>query len=99
MALNGALAASPEPDARYGRSYMDHLMFLRSTTAATEPSLPDAVRNAAIMLVETPLPAGGAALVALRTAGGDERLLEATRTVMAHALAIVLKSEAEPTDT
>lgn len=97
MALNGALASGASPDERYGRSYMDHLLYLRS--AKDEPGLPREVCEAAALLVETPLPAGGAPLVALRTSGADERLLEATRTLMAHALSVVLKSEpTEETD-
>lgn len=91
MALNGALASSETPDARHGRSYMDHLLFLRGAT--DERDAPREVLAAAALLVETPLPAGGAPLVALRTSGADERLLEATRTLMAHALSVVLKSE------
>lgn len=91
MALNGALAAPSEMDERFGRSYMDHLLFLRS--APTEMRVPDEVREAASVLLDTPLPAGGVELVALRTRKGDERLIEAARTVMAHALALVLRHE------
>lgn len=89
MALNGALAIQHPPDERYGRSYMDHLRAL-----TTDDNAPDEVREAARLLVQTPLP--GSEIVALRTATLDQRQLEAARTVMAHALALVLRSEPEP---
>jgi hypothetical protein len=80
MALNGALIV--EPNERWGRSYMDHLLALKS-----DASVPEAVRAAAELLVDTPLPGGE--LVALRTGGADHRVIEAARDVAAHALAIV----------
>jgi hypothetical protein len=94
MALNGVLALADTPDARYGRSYMDHLGALEG-----DEGCPVEAREAARVLLRTPLPGGE--IVALRTDGGDTRLLEATRTVMAHAYACVLKAtpdEGEPAE-
>ena len=80
MALNGVLIC--EPDELWGRSYVDHLQGLARTTAA-----PEAVRYAARLLLDTPLPGG--AIVSLRTASSEERLLEAARDVAAHAWVVV----------
>jgi hypothetical protein len=85
MALNGALRVAP--DESWGRSYMEHL-----SAVARSAEVPEEVREAARLLVEAP---PGGALVALRSASGDERLLEAARTVMAHALAVVVRAEGE----
>ncbi len=80
MALNGALCAVPRDD--WGRSYVDHLR-----AVAADGSLPRAIAEAASEILEfTPLPG---TLVFLRSPGHDHRLLEATRTIMAHAYAIV----------
>ena len=84
MALNGALRVAP--DESWGRSYMEHL-----GAVARSEHVPAEVRAAAALLVETPAPGG--ALVALRSPGHDDRLLEAARTVMAHALAVVVQHE------
>ena len=86
MALNGALRVAP--DERWGRSYMEHLV-----AVSRAEDVPDEVRAAAALLLAAPAPGG--AMVALRTASGDERLLEAARTVMAHALAVVVRAEGE----
>lgn len=86
VALNGLLAALDDYPERYGRSYMDHLAAL-----SEEADAPEAVRLAARTLRQTPLPGGE--VVALRTASGDARVLEAAETVMAHAYAAVLRAE------
>ena len=83
MALNGALIVAPNQ--AWGRSYMDHLLALRSDASA-----PPRVREACALLVETPLPGG--VLVTLRTARADEKVLEAARDVVAHAYAVVKRS-------
>jgi len=85
MALNGALIV--EPNEAWGRSYMDHLLALK---AAGPETVPPRVREACAILLETPLPGGE--LVALRTAGADEKVLEAARDLIAHAYAIVTRS-------
>lgn len=84
MALNGALIA--QPNDAWGRSYVDHLLALKGD----ETEIPR-VREAAAILMDTPLPGGE--LVALRTGKADERVLEAARDLIAHAYAIVKKSE------
>lgn len=86
VALNGMLATAEPPDARYGRTYMDHLGALRD-----DPSVPEAAREAARLLLQTPLPGGE--IVALRTSSSDERALDAAETVMAHAYVMVLRAE------
>jgi len=88
VALNGALAAQEAPDPRWGRTYMEHLAAL-----VDDAESPEAVREAARTLLATPLPGGE--IVALRTAQTDARCLEAAQTVMAHALALVLRREGE----
>ncbi len=90
VALNALLALGDAPDARYGRSYMDHL-----TALADEVDAPEAVQEAARVLLQTPLPGGE--VVALRTASSDARLLDAAETVMAHAYAKVVKAEGSGT--
>lgn len=90
VALNGALAAMEVPEGRWGRTYMEHLEALAADEAA-----PEAVREAARALCTTPLPGGP--VVALRTAQSDARSLEAAQTVMAHALALVLRYDPDPT--
>ena len=85
MALNGVLIVAPN-DA-WGRTYMDHLLALKGDADA----LPR-IREAAATLVDTPLPGG--AIVSLRTANADERVLEAARDLIAHAFAVVKRAEA-----
>lgn len=85
MALNGVLVVIPCE--AWGRSYMDHLLALKTDALA-----PPRVQGAATLLVETPLPGGE--LVALRTGNADHRILEATRDIVAHALALVRRGAA-----
>lgn len=86
VAINGMLALSRPPDARYGRTYMEHLAAL-----ATDEAAPAEARAAAEKLLREPTPGG--AVVLLRTPKRDEALLEAAETVMAHAYAMVLRGE------
>ncbi len=80
MALNGALCVVPRDD--WGRSYVEHVRAL-----AADGSLPRAISEAASAILEfTPQPGK---LVFLRSPGQEQRLLEAARTIMAHAYAIV----------
>ncbi len=84
MALNGALVVAPN-DA-WGRTYIEHLMALKTSEGA-----PEAVRKAAALLMEAaPL---SNQLVILRSKDQDTRVLEAARDVMAHAYAIVVRHE------
>ena len=84
MALNANVIL--EPSEHWGRTYIEHLAAL-----GRDESAPPAARAAAALLASTPLPGG--ALVGLRSPNGDERMLEAARTVMAHAYAIALRHE------
>lgn len=87
MALNGALVVLP--DESWGRSYVDHIRAL-----ARDEGVPQAVRDAARTLLDAPPPGGP--VVMLRTPSADDRFLEAARTLMAHAYAVVLLHEPEP---
>ena len=84
MALNAALIV--EPDESWKRTYVEHLQAL-----AVDERVPKAVRDAARVILGMPAPGG--AVVVLRTPGNDEKVLEATRDVMAHAYAVVARSE------
>jgi hypothetical protein len=83
MALNGALLIEPAP--AWGRTYMEHL-----GAVAVDASLPRDVSDAARLLLETPPPGG--AVILLRSPASDERILEAARTVMAHAYARIVRA-------
>jgi hypothetical protein len=67
---------------------MDHLLALKADASA-----PARVRQAAAILVDTPLPGGE--LVSLRTAKADDNVLEAARDLVAHAYALVKHDEAK----
>jgi len=82
MALNGALIVKPN-DA-WGRSYVEHVEAL-----AKDPSAPKDVRDACALLLRAPSP--GSTIVGLRTKTQDDKVLEAARDVMAHALSIVMQ--------
>lgn len=84
MALNGALIL--EPNAAWGRSYVDHVMAL-----AEEASAPAPVREACKVLLETHAP--GHDVLTLRSRRSDERVIEAAKDVMAHAYAVVKRHE------
>jgi hypothetical protein len=87
MALNAALIV--EPNEAWGRSYMDHLLALKVDATG---AIPSQIRAACTTLLETPLPGGE--LVALRTSGADDKVLEAARDVIAHAYAVMKRGEA-----
>ena len=87
MALNAALIL--EPDDAWGRTYVEHVAAL-----AKEVGVPEAVRRAAEIVVQLQPPS--AELVALRTPATDERVIEATKDVLAHAYAVVKRHEAKP---
>ena len=84
MALNGALIV--EPNEAWGRSYVDHVRGL-----GAESSVPEAVRAACKVLLETRPP--NPHLLTLRVPGANDRAVEAARDVMAHALAVVIRHE------
>ncbi len=81
MALNGALVY--EPSEAWGRTYVEHV-----TAVADDPGVPEAVRLAARALIDAKLPGG--VIIALRSRKREEAVLEAARTVMAHAYARVV---------
>jgi HEPN domain-containing protein len=84
MALNAALIVEPNP--AWKRTYVEHLEAL-----ARDASVPEAVSGAARAIVEAKPSAPS--LVILRSKGGDERVLEAARDVIAHAFAVVTRHE------
>jgi hypothetical protein len=84
MALNAALIL--EPNEAWKRTYVEHLRAL-----AHDESAPEAVRGAARVILDMPVPGGE--IVILRSAGQDEKVLEATRDVVAHAFAVVMRHE------
>lgn len=86
MALNAVLLV--QPDAKWGRTYVDHLLALRDDASA-----PSAVQKASRLLLETQPP--GPNIIFLRSKEQDERVLEAARDVVAHAYAVVARHEAQ----
>jgi hypothetical protein len=80
MALNGALIVRPNEE--WGRTYVQHVRALTDDASA-----PEAVRAAARRILEQKPSTGP--IVRLRTTSHDQALLEAARTVMAHAYAIM----------
>jgi HEPN domain-containing protein len=86
MALNGALIVVPRPE--WGRSYTEHLQALSGDETA-----PAEVRKAAALLLEWPQ---SRELVVISTERHNERLVEAARTVMAHAYALIYGSTGKP---
>jgi hypothetical protein len=84
MALNAALIY--EPNDEWKRTYVEHLRAL-----ARDESVPQAVSAAARVIVDMPLPGGE--IVIIRSPGQDEKVLEATRDVIAHAFAVVMRHE------
>jgi hypothetical protein len=84
MALNGALLV--EPNEAWGRSFVDHVRAL-----ASDESVPIAVRDACKVLLDVRPP--NPSLLTLRGPRTTDRVLEAARDIMAHALAVVMRHE------
>lgn len=80
MALNGALRVAWRD---WGRTYIDHLQALEH-----DSDVPAAVREAAQLLNEVPLDKQPG-VVRLSPPSESARWLEATKTIMAHAYAVV----------
>ena len=80
MALNGALSVAWRP---WGRTYVDHLQAI-----AHDESVPPAVREAARLLNGVPLEKQ-AGVVRLTPPSEGQRWVEAAKTIMAHAYAVV----------
>lgn len=94
MAWNAVLAtaSSDAPDARYGRSYMEHVVALAEGTAAEGDGVPPDVRAAARVLRGAPTTPP-----ALITIGKpDVTALEAARVVLEHARARAASSARAP---
>ena len=87
MALNGALVLRPK--ASWGRTYVEHLQAL-----AAEDGVPPAVGQAASALLEAQAQTGG--VVMLQSPQAGQGIIEAARTVMAHAYALIHGSTGEP---
>lgn len=80
MALNGALCVTWR---EWGRSYVDHVR-----AVASDASVPEAVREAARVLNEAQIEQQPG-VVRLTPPSESARFVDATRTVMAHAYAVV----------
>jgi HEPN domain-containing protein len=80
MALNGALAVVWRA---WGRTYVDHLR-----AVADDAGVPEAVRSAAKLLNGVELERAPN-VVRLSPPSESQRLLEAAKTIMAHAYAVV----------
>lgn len=93
MAWNAVLALEPEPDPRFGRTYVDHLRALADGTPldTSDPTpIPSQVRDAARRLMDDPA-AGPQRVVQLVTPKRDHALIDAAETVLAEALARVVR--------
>jgi hypothetical protein len=88
MALNAALVL--EPNEKWGRSYVDHVIALGNDAA-----VPQAVRDACAVLLATHV--GPSDIIRLRSPRGDEKVLEAAKDVIAHAYFVVTKHAADTT--
>jgi uncharacterized protein (UPF0147 family) len=84
MALNAALLV--EPDATWGRTYVEHLDAL-----AADTRVPDAVRSAAREVLSAGMPTGG--VIRLRTSKSQIAPVDAAHDVIAHAWAVVKRHE------
>lgn len=80
MALNGALRVAWRP---WGRTYVEHVRAI-----ADDPDAPEPVRLAARLLMEVPVERS-ASIVRLTPPSESARWVEAAKTVMAHAYAVV----------
>jgi hypothetical protein len=84
MALNGALIV--EPEAAWGRTYVEHLEAL-----ARDPRAPEAVRTACERVLRTEFRSGD--VVSIRTPRAHVAAIDAARDVIAHAWAVVKRHE------
>lgn len=99
MGWNAVLALETEPDAKFGRSYADHLVALaegHSVETSDPTPIPEVVRVAARKLLEDPA-AGKTNVVQILTPRRDGALIDAVETILAEALSRVLRrSSAAP---
>lgn len=87
MALNGALVKCPN-DA-WGRTYVEHI-----TALTVDPHAPAEVVSAARALLSAQAQVEG--VVTLQSPKTGEKIIEAARTVMAHAYAVVYGAVGRP---
>lgn len=96
MGWNAVLALEENPDARFGRSYADHLRALADGAAldTSDPTpIPAEVRAAAKRLMDDPA-AGPQKVVTILTPGRDARIFDAAETVLAEAWSRVARRSA-----
>ena len=93
MALNAALIVEPDPS--WKRTYVEHIEAVAKGLGEGS-RVPPAVGEACRALLSAQPP--GPSLVMLRHPAGDQRLVEAARDVVAHAYAVVKRSEAHERD-
>jgi len=89
MGWNAVLALETTPDAKFGRTYADHLRALGegATLDTSDPSkIPEEVRAAARRLMEDPA-AGPQKVVQILTPARDAKLFDAAETILAEAWA------------
>jgi hypothetical protein len=86
MALNGVLLV--EPDASWGRTYLEHLAAL-----AKDQGQAEAVRSACQQVLESAPPGGD--VVSLRTPRSHLHVIEAAKDVIAHAWSVVKRHESD----
>jgi hypothetical protein len=94
MGWNAVLALEPQPDERYGRSYVDHLRALAegAPLATEDPSpIPEAVRLAARRLLDDPAAGPPGEVVQILTPKRDAGLFDAAETILAEAYARVVR--------
>jgi hypothetical protein len=84
MALNAVLLV--EPNASWGRTYVEHVRAL-----AVDTSAPEAVRAACRAVLDAKPPSSG--MVSLRTRRAHAFELEGARDVVAHAWSVVKRHE------
>lgn len=94
MGWNAVLALEPEPDAKFGRSYADHLRALaegaRLESSDSTP-IPDEVREAARRLMADPAAGRSGDYVQILTPKRDRGLLDAAETILAEAYTRVVR--------
>jgi hypothetical protein len=101
MGWNAVLALEEEPDAAFGRSYVDHLRALASGVTLSNDDvapIPVEVRAAAKRLLDDPAAGPPQAVVLIQTPKRDASLYDAAETIVAEAYARVVRRSAPPTD-
>lgn len=95
MGWNAVLALDDNADAKFGRSYADHLRALADGAAldTSDPTpIPALVRDAAKRLMDDPA-AGPQKVVMLTTPTRDAKMLDAAETILAEAWSRVVRRQ------